>query len=84
MDAFLSICSAKIACYCYLFSAFLSCYLWQTLVPEEQVKYLTTFIRDLHAYYMAQTKETDEFGFEAIIRPPLVFCYEEEVQVAVG
>ena len=32
----------------------------------------------LHEYYMAQGTETDEFGFDVIIRSPHVFHYPEE------
>ena len=35
-------------------------------------------MRHLHEYYMAQATETDNFGFEVIIRSPLVFHYPKE------
>jgi hypothetical protein len=40
----------------------------------------------LHEYYMAQATEMTDFGFEVIIRNPLVFHYaeEEKFNVRVG
>ena len=35
-------------------------------------------MRQLHEYYMAQTTEMEDFGFEVIIRSPHVFNYPEE------
>ena len=43
------------------------------LVPDDEYKNLTTYMRQLHEYYMAQATETDDFGFEVIIRSPHVF-----------
>ena len=48
------------------------------LVPDHEFKNLTTYMRHLHEYYMAQATETDNFGFEVIIRSPHVFNYPEE------
>jgi hypothetical protein len=48
------------------------------LVPDDEYKNLTTYMRQLHEYYMAQATETDDFGFEVIIRSPHVFHYPEE------
>jgi hypothetical protein len=48
------------------------------LVPDDEYKNLTTYMRQLHEYYMAQATETTDFGFEVIIRNPLVFHYVEE------
>ena len=48
------------------------------LVPDHEYKNLTTYMRQLHEYYMAQATETDDFGFEVIIRSPHVFHYPEE------
>ena len=48
------------------------------LVPDHEYKNLTTYMRQLHEYYMAQATETDDFGFEVIIRSPHVFQYPEE------
>ena len=48
------------------------------LVPDHEYKNLTTYMRQLHKYYMAQATETDDFGFEVIIRSPHVFNYPEE------
>ena len=45
------------------------------LVAEEEYKNLTTYMRDLHDYYMAEALETEQMGFEVIIRKPLVFHY---------
>ena len=43
------------------------------LVPDHEYENLTTYMRQLHEYYMAQAKEMDDFGFEVIIRSPHVF-----------
>ena len=43
------------------------------LVPDHKYKNLTTYMRQLHEYYMAQATETNDFGFEVIIRSPHVF-----------
>ena len=43
------------------------------LVPDREYKNLTTYMRQLQEYYMAQTIETEDFGFEVIIRSPHVF-----------
>jgi hypothetical protein len=48
------------------------------LVPDHEVNKLTTFMRQLHEYYMAQATETEEFGFEVIIHNHLVFHYAKE------
>ena len=43
------------------------------LVSDDEYKNLTTYMRQLHEYYMALAIETDDFGFEVIIRSPHVF-----------
>ena len=43
------------------------------LVPDDEYKNLTTYMRQLHEYYMAQATETEDFGFEVIIHSPHVF-----------
>ena len=43
------------------------------LVPDDEYKNLTTYMRQLHEYYMAQATEMEDFGFEVIIRSPHVF-----------
>ena len=48
------------------------------LVPDDEYKNLTTYMRQLHEYYMAQATETENFGFEVIICSPHVFHYPEE------
>ena len=48
------------------------------LVPDHEYKNLTTYMRQLHEYYMAQATEMNDFGFEVIIRLPHVFHYPEE------
>jgi hypothetical protein len=48
------------------------------LVLDDEYKNLTTYMRQLHEYYMAQATETMDFGFEVIICNPLVFHYVEE------
>ena len=48
------------------------------LVPDHEYKNLTTYMRQLHEYYMAQTIEMEDLGFEVIIRLPYVFNYPEE------
>ena len=48
------------------------------LVPDDEYKNLTTYMRQLHEYYMTQAIETADFGFEVIIRSPYVFHYPEE------
>ena len=35
-------------------------------------------MHELHEYYVAQATETDDFGFEFIIRLPHVFQYPDE------
>ena len=35
-------------------------------------------MHQLHKYYMAQATETEDFGFEVIIRSPHIFHYPEE------
>lgn len=54
-----------------------------SLVDSGPVNQLSTYMRDLHEYYQAQTLEIDASGFEVIIRPPLVFYYDEEVKIYV-
>ena len=48
------------------------------LVADDEYKNLTTYMCQLHEYYMAQATEIDNFGFEVIIRSPHVFNYPEE------
>ena len=48
------------------------------LVLDDEYKNLTTYMRHLHEYYMAQATETEDFGFEVIISSPHVFHYPEE------
>ena len=48
------------------------------LVLDHEYKNLTTCTHQFHEYYMAQATETDNFGFEVIIRSPHVFNYPEE------
>ena len=36
------------------------------LVSDHEYKNLTTYMRQLHEYYMAQATETGDFGFEVI------------------
>ena len=43
------------------------------LVPDDEYKNLTTYMRQLHEYYMVQATETEDFGFEVIICSPHVF-----------
>ena len=43
------------------------------LVPDEEYKNLTTYMCQLHEYYMAQATEKEDFGFEVIIRSQHVF-----------
>ena len=54
------------------------------LVDEEEYKNLTTYMRDLHDYYMAQALETGQAGFEYIIHPPHVFHYPNKEKHFVG
>ena len=54
------------------------------LVNEKEYKKLTTYMRDLHDYYMAQALEMDQEGFEYIIRPAHVFHYPNEEKHFVG
>jgi hypothetical protein len=51
---------------------------------EEEYKNLTTYMRDLHDYYMAQALETEQTGFEYIIGPPHVFHYHNKEKHFVG
>ena len=53
------------------------------LVSDDEYKNLTTYMRQLHVYYMAQTTETEDFGFEVIIRSPPIFNYPEEEKIDV-
>jgi hypothetical protein len=48
------------------------------LVSDDEFKNLTTYMRQLHEYYMAQATETTDFGFEFIIRSPFVYHYPKE------
>ena len=48
------------------------------LVHDHEYKNLAIYMRHLHEYYMAQATETNDFGFEVIIRSPHVFHYPEE------
>ena len=48
------------------------------LVPGDEYKNLTTYMRHLHEYYMAQATKMEDFGFKVIIRSPHVFHYPEE------
>ena len=48
------------------------------LVPEHEYKNLTTYMRQLLEYYMAQATETEDFGFKVIIRSPHLFYYPKE------
>ena len=54
------------------------------LVSVDEYKNLTTYMRDLHEYYMAETIEMEKMGFELIIRKPLVFHYPNEEKHFVG
>ena len=45
---------------------------------DEEYKNLTTYMRDLHDYYMAQALEMGQAGFKYIIRPLHVFHYPNE------
>jgi hypothetical protein len=54
------------------------------LVEEEEYKNLTTYMRDLHDYYMAQAIEMEQMGFEVIIRKPLVFYFPDKEKHFVG
>ena len=51
---------------------------------DEEYKNLTTYMRDLHDYYMAQALETGQAGFEYIIHPPHVFHYPNKEKHFVG
>ena len=48
------------------------------LVLDDVYKNLTTYMRHLHEYYMAQATEMEDFGFEVIICSPHVLHYPEE------
>ena len=54
------------------------------LVDEEEYKNLTTYMCDLHDYYMAQALETGQADFEYIICPQHVFHYPNEEKHFVG
>jgi hypothetical protein len=54
------------------------------LLVDEEYKNLTTYMRDLHDYYMAQVTEMEQMGFEVIIRKPLVFYYPDKEKHFVG
>ena len=51
---------------------------------DEEYKILTTYMCDLHDYYMAQAFEMGQTGFEYIIHPPHVFYYPNEENHFVG
>ena len=51
---------------------------------DEEYKNLTTYMRDLHDYYIAQALETGQAGFKNIIRPSHVFHYPNEEKHFVG
>ena len=53
-------------------------------MDEEEYKNLTTYMCDLHDYYMAQALETGQAGFKYIIRLPNVFHYPNEEKHFVG
>jgi hypothetical protein len=48
------------------------------LVFDDEFKNLTTYMHQLHEYYMAQAIETTDFDFEVIICSPFVYHYPEE------
>ena len=48
------------------------------LVLDDEYKNLTTYMRHLHEYYMAEATETEDFGFEVIIHSTHVFHYPKE------
>ena len=48
------------------------------LVLDDEYKNLTAYMCHLHEYYMVQATETEDIGFEVIIRSPHVFYYPEE------
>ena len=50
------------------------------LVFDDEYKNLTTYMRHLHEYYMAQATEMEDFGFKVIIRSSHIFHYPEEVR----
>jgi hypothetical protein len=54
------------------------------LVADDEFKNLTTYMRDLYQYYMAEATETSQMGFEVIICHPLVFHYPLEEKHFVG
>jgi hypothetical protein len=54
------------------------------LVSEDEYKNLTTYMRDLHEYYMDKTTEMEQMGFKIIIHKPLVFHYPDEEKHFVG
>jgi hypothetical protein len=54
------------------------------LVVEEEYENWTTYLHDLHDYYMAQALEMEQTGFEVIIRSPHVFHYPDEEKHFVG
>ena len=54
------------------------------LVSKEEYKNLTTYMHDLHYYYMAQALEMEQMGFEVIIRKLHVFHYTHEEKHFVG
>ena len=54
------------------------------MVADDEFKNLTTYMRDLHQYYIVEATETGQMGFEVIIRHPLVFHYPLEEKHFVG
>jgi hypothetical protein len=48
------------------------------LVFDDEFKNLTTYMCQLHEYYMAQATDMTDFCFEVIIRSPFVYHYPEE------
>ena len=53
-------------------------------MTDDEFKNLTPYMHDLHEYYMVETTETDQMGFEVIIHHPLVFHYPLEEMYFVG
>ena len=51
------------------------------LVHDHEYKNLTTYMRHLHKYYMAQATETEDFGFEVIICSPHIFNYPKKREI---
>jgi hypothetical protein len=53
-------------------------------VADDEFKNLTTYMRDLHEYYMAEATEMGQMCFKVIICHPLVFHYPLEEKHFVG